>query len=83
MPFDPERDIVPASLTYELPNVALVASQHVPSKTPQDFIAWAKTRDQVTYGSPGVGTSPHLSGALFVSATSPRHPRFYLPGHAR
>lgn len=67
MPFDPERDIVPASLTYELPNVALVASQHNPAKTIDEFIAWAKTRDQVTYGSPGVGTSPHLSGALFVS----------------
>jgi tripartite-type tricarboxylate transporter receptor subunit TctC len=69
MPFDPERDIVPASLTYELPNVALVASQHVPAKTIDEFVAWAKTREQVTYGSPGVGTSPHLSGALFVSRT--------------
>lgn len=69
MPFDPERDIVPASLTYELPNVALVASQHVPAKTLQEFIAWAKARDQITYGSPGVGTSPHLSGALFSART--------------
>jgi len=69
MPYDPERDIVAASLTYELPNVAVVASQHVPAKTIGEFIAWAKTRDQVTYGSPGVGTSPHLSGALFASRT--------------
>ena len=69
MPFDPERDIVPASLTYELPNVAVVASQHMPSKTLADFIAWAKTREQVTYGSPGVGTSPHLSAALFSTRT--------------
>jgi tripartite-type tricarboxylate transporter receptor subunit TctC len=69
MPFDPERDIVPASLTYELPNVALVAAQHVPAKTLQEFIAWAKTKEQVAYGSPGVGTSPHLSAALFVTRT--------------
>lgn len=69
MPYDPERDMVPASLTYELPNVAVVASQHVPAKTLADFITWAKTRDQVTYGSPGVGTSPHLSGALFATRT--------------
>lgn len=70
MPFDPERDIVPVSLTYELPNVAVVASRHVPAKTLQEFIAWAKTRtDGVTYGSPGIGTSPHLSAALFVTRT--------------
>jgi len=69
MPFDPERDIVPVALTYELPNVAMVPSQHVPAKTLQEFIAWAKARDRITYGSPGVGTSPHLSGALFASRT--------------
>jgi tripartite-type tricarboxylate transporter receptor subunit TctC len=69
MPFDPERDIVPVALTYELPNVAMVPSQHVPAKTLQEFVAWAKTRDRITYGSPGVGTSPHLSGALFASRT--------------
>jgi tripartite-type tricarboxylate transporter receptor subunit TctC len=70
MPFDPERDIVPVSLTWELPNVAVVASQHVPVKTMQEFIAWAKARpDGITYGSPGVGTSPHLSAALFATRT--------------
>src|SRR5262245_54375621 len=67
MPYDPERDIVPVSLTYEMPNVAVVSSQHVPAKTLADFIAWAKARDQITYGSPGVGTSPHLSAALFAN----------------
>jgi tripartite-type tricarboxylate transporter receptor subunit TctC len=69
MPFDPERDIVPVALTYELPNVAMVPSQHVPAKTLQEFVAWAKARDRITYGSPGVGTSPHLSGALFAART--------------
>ena len=70
MPFDPERDIVPASLTYELPNVALVSAQHVPAKTLAEFIDWAKAKGSgIAYGSPGVGTSPHLSGALFVTRT--------------
>src|SRR5262249_5573938 len=70
MPYDPERDIIPVSLTYELPNVAVVSSQHVPAKTLQEFITWAKARpDGVTYGSPGVGTSPHLSAALFATRT--------------
>jgi tripartite-type tricarboxylate transporter receptor subunit TctC len=68
MPYDPERDIVPVSMTWELPNVAVVASQHVPAQTLAEFIAWAKARpDGITYGSPGVGTTPHLSAALFVN----------------
>jgi tripartite-type tricarboxylate transporter receptor subunit TctC len=65
MPFDPERDMVPASLTWELPNVFVVASDHVPAKTLAEFVAWAKTKGRVNFGSPGVGTSPHLSGAMF------------------
>jgi len=65
MPFDAERDIVPVSLAWELPNVAVVPSQHIPAKTLQEFIAWAKTRpDGVLFGSPGVGTTPHLCGTL-------------------
>jgi tripartite-type tricarboxylate transporter receptor subunit TctC len=65
MPYDPERDIVPASLTWELPNVFVVASDHVPAKTLAEFIAWAKQKGRVNFGSPGVGTSPHLSGVMF------------------
>ena len=65
MPYDPERDIVPASLTWELPNVFVVASDHVPAKTLAEFIAWAKQKGRINFGSPGVGTSPHLSGVMF------------------
>jgi tripartite-type tricarboxylate transporter receptor subunit TctC len=68
MPFDAERDIIPVSLTWELPNVVAVSSQHVPAKTLHEFIAWAKAQEKgITFGSPGVGTTPHLSGALFTS----------------
>lgn len=66
MPFDAERDMVPASLTWELPNVFVVASDHVPAKTVAEFISWAKQKGKVNFGSPGVGTSPHLSGVLFA-----------------
>jgi tripartite-type tricarboxylate transporter receptor subunit TctC len=66
MPFDAERDMIPASLTWELPNVFVVATDHCPAKTVSEFIAWAKQKGRVTYGSPGVGTSPHLSGVMFV-----------------
>jgi tripartite-type tricarboxylate transporter receptor subunit TctC len=69
MPYDPERDIIPASLTWELPNVFVVASDHVPAKTVAEFIAWAKKKGKTSFGSPGVGTSPHLSGVLFANRT--------------
>ena len=70
MPYDSERDIMAPSLTYELPNVAVVAAKHVPVKTLGEFIAWAKARpDGITIGSPGPGTTPHLSGVLFEART--------------
>jgi tripartite-type tricarboxylate transporter receptor subunit TctC len=66
MPYDPERDMIPASLTWELPNVFVVPADHVPAKSVAEFIAWAKQKGHVSFGSPGVGTSPHLSGVLFA-----------------
>jgi tripartite-type tricarboxylate transporter receptor subunit TctC len=66
MPYDPERDMIPATLTWELPNVFVVPAEHVPAKTVTEFIAWAKQKGHVSFGSPGVGTSPHLSGVLFA-----------------
>ena len=67
MPFDADRDVVPVSLTWEFPNVFVVASEHCPAKTLPEFLTWAKARGNVVYGTPGVGTTPHLSAALFVT----------------
>jgi tripartite-type tricarboxylate transporter receptor subunit TctC len=70
MPFNAEKDLVAPSLTYELPNVAVVATKHNPSKTLQEFIAWAKARPNgISIGNPGPGTTPHLSGVLFAART--------------
>ncbi len=70
MPFDPEKDFIPVTMTWDLPNVFAVASQHVPAKTLAEFTAWAKAGGKpISFGSPGVGTSPHLSGALFGTRT--------------
>jgi tripartite-type tricarboxylate transporter receptor subunit TctC len=67
MPFDPERDLQPLSLAWELPNVALVAPQRVPARSLAEFIAWAKAQPGgVMYGSPGSGTTAHLSGAMLA-----------------
>ena len=70
MAYNAERDLVAPSLTYELPNVAVVVPQHVTAKTLGEFIAWAKARPNgITIGSPGPGTTPHLSGVLFAART--------------
>ena len=68
MAYDPSKDLVPVGVAWELPNVAVVPTAHNPSRTLAEFIAWAKAkRGGITYGSPGVGTTPHLSGALLAA----------------
>src|SRR5262245_57581017 len=70
MPYDAQKDLIAPSLTYELPNVAVVAGQHGPAKSLEEFIAWAKARPGgISIGSPGPGTTPHLSGVLFAART--------------
>ncbi len=68
LPYDPARDLVPAGIAWDLPNAAVLPAAHNPSRTLAEFITWAKAkRGGITYGSPGVGTTPHLSGALFAA----------------
>jgi tripartite-type tricarboxylate transporter receptor subunit TctC len=68
LPFDPQRDFQPISMHWELPNVVVVSAAHNPATTLAEFIAWAKAqRNGASYGSPGVGTTAHLSGAMFTS----------------
>src|SRR5674476_676076 len=49
MPYDPERDMIPATLTWDLTNVFVVASDHVPAKTVAEFLAWAKQKGNVSF----------------------------------
>lgn len=68
MPFNPETDLTIVSMHWDLPNVVVVSAQHNPSRTVQEFVAWARAqRSGVSYGSPGVGTTAHLSGSLFCN----------------
>ena len=70
LPFNTDRDFQPISLHWELPNVLVVPAAHNPSRTAAEFVEWAKARRQgVSYGSPGIGTTAHLSGSLFAART--------------
>ncbi|MCB4820362.1 Bug family tripartite tricarboxylate transporter substrate binding protein [Roseicella aerolata] len=65
LPYDVVADFTPVALVATSPYI-LVVSSAVPATTVQEFIAWAKARPgEVNYGSSGVGTTPHLTGALF------------------
>ena len=58
---------VPVSLIAESPQAMVVYSK-VEAKTLPQFIALAKERpDKLNYGTPGNGTTPHLSAELFKS----------------
>ena len=63
--YDPLKDFVPVSVFGTGPFI-LAINAAVPAKTMQDYVAFAKAR-KTTYGSGGVGTISHLSGALFVA----------------
>lgn len=68
LPYDPDRDFAWISAMWDLPNVLVVPAQHVPAKTLAEFTAWAKARrGGVSYGSSGVGTTIHLSGAYLAN----------------
>ena len=65
MPYDPERDFAPVVLMAQTPNL-LVVNNGVPAKNVQELIAYARANPgKVFFGSPGIGTSIHVSGELF------------------
>ena len=65
MPYDPQRDFAPIVLVASTPNL-LVVNNAVPARTVKELIALAKTKPgELHFGSPGIGTSIHVSGELF------------------
>ncbi len=65
--YDPIKDFAPITLAATAPNV-LIVNPSVPAKTLPDFIALAKKQPgKLTYGTPGIGTSPHMCMELFKS----------------
>lgn len=69
MPYDMVKNFAPVSLIASAPNL-LVVNNNVPAKTVSEFVAHLKANpDKLSFGSPGVGTSVHVSGELFKSMT--------------
>ena len=69
MPYDMTRDFAPISLIASAPNL-LVVNNDLPVKTVPELIQYMKANpNKLSFGSPGIGTSVHVSGELFKSLT--------------
>ena len=69
LPYDPSKDFTPLSRVANVPNL-LVVHPSRPYKTVKEMIEYGKKHpNDITFGSPGSGASPHVSGALFQSMT--------------
>jgi tripartite-type tricarboxylate transporter receptor subunit TctC len=69
MPYDMVRDFAPVAHIASAPNL-LVVNNELPVKNVAELITYMKANpDKLSFGSPGVGTSVHVSGELFKSLT--------------
>ena len=65
LPFDPVRDFAPVSQLASSDGHILVVNPSLPVQTLKELIALARKPDsRISYGSPGVGNTIHLVGAL-------------------
>jgi len=65
VPYDPFRDFVPVTCVGSSPNL-IVVHPSLPVKNLKELIALARAQPKrLSYGSPGTGTTPHLSGEMF------------------
>lgn len=69
MPYDMVKDFEPIALIASTPNL-LVVNNDLPVKNVKELIDWGKANpNKLSFGSPGVGTSIHVSGELFKTMT--------------
>ncbi|MFO1221422.1 MAG: tripartite tricarboxylate transporter substrate binding protein [Burkholderiaceae bacterium] len=69
MPYDMVKDFVPVGHVASAPNL-LVVTNELPVKTVAELIAYLKANpNKLSFGSPGIGSSVHVSGELFKSMT--------------
>src|SRR5688500_9065836 len=65
----PQRDFEPISLVATVPNL-LVVNNALPVKSVKELIAYAKANPgKLSFGSPGIGSTGHLSMELFRTLT--------------
>ncbi|MBK7260688.1 MAG: tripartite tricarboxylate transporter substrate binding protein [Rubrivivax sp.] len=69
MPYDMVKDFTPIAHVASAPNL-LVVTNSLPVKNVAELISYMKANpNKLSFGSPGIGTSVHVSGELFKSLT--------------
>ena len=69
MPYDMVKDFMPVAHVASGPNL-LVVTNDLPVKNVAELIGWLKANpNKASFGSPGIGSSVHVSGELFKSLT--------------
>jgi tripartite-type tricarboxylate transporter receptor subunit TctC len=69
MPYDTLKDFVPVAHIASTPNL-LVVNNDLPVKSVAELITYLKANpNKLSFGSPGIGSSVHVSGELFKSLT--------------
>jgi tripartite-type tricarboxylate transporter receptor subunit TctC len=66
LPFDYATAFAPISQVVVLPQLLVVDPSKVPARNVPEFVAWAKTQRNLSYGSSGNATAAHLGAALFL-----------------
>lgn len=62
--YDTVKSFAPIAIVGTSPNMLLVRADH-PAKSLADFIKLAKAQpDKIDYGTPGIGTTTHVTGAM-------------------
>jgi tripartite-type tricarboxylate transporter receptor subunit TctC len=69
MPFDPAKDIIPVASVARVPFYLVVRADN-PARDFKTFIADLKANPgKRNFGSPGIGSSPHLAAEMLTSMT--------------
>ena len=67
LPYDPVKDFAPVGLVAGVP-FALIINPTIPAKTLTEFIAYAKSKPGLAYGSAGNGSPQHLGAEMIKTA---------------
>lgn len=83
IPYDPYKDFAPIAELGTSPNVILVDPK-LGVNSVADLIARARANpNELNYASPGIGTTPHLSGELFKIVCDVNMTHVRSPARAR
>src|SRR5258705_7186156 len=68
LPYDPLKDFAAIALVAGVP-FALIINPAIPAKSLPEFIAYAKSKPGLAYGSAGNGSPQHLGAEMLKAAT--------------